>query len=112
MRGQGTLIGTVGGIQTFVHALFVGANTLDPPDVLPASSAGGLPWWTWQVRNHRGQQHNVLAAASEFTEHPLHIRTRGRRRVPMTGSTLWLAEETLNQAQNAAWTFTVRVTRG
>lgn len=108
---QGTLIGTVGGVQGYGYGLFVGPNSLDPADVFPSTAPQNLVWWKHQFLNHRGQQHNVLAAAAEFTEHFLHMRTRGPRRLAAVGQTLWFADETQLQTQNASWTFRV-VTRG
>lgn len=109
VQGWGNVIGTVGGAQDFTYALFVGPSLLDAADVFPFTQYGDNPWWTWNTLNHRGQQHNVLAAASEFTEHRVHLRTRSPRRLPMTGSNLWFVEEAAGQTQNAKWTFVARV---
>lgn len=110
VRARGSLIGSVGGVQSYAYALFIGPGVLDVADVAPNVSPMEFHWWTWNKINHRGQAHD-LSAGTEFDEILLSLRTRGSRRLRDVGETLWFAEETVGQAQNAFWTFQLRATR-
>lgn len=109
VRAHGSLIATVGGIQSYSYAIFPGVLTLDAADVQPTTAPQDFPWWVWRHKLYRGQAHLAAAATSEFDEHAMSFRTRGSRRMSTLGTTLWFAEETVGQAQNAAWRFDVAI---
>jgi len=101
MQGNANILPSVAGVQSYTAAVFVGADTIDAADYLPATVDMDQTYAAYRRIVHRGQAHQ-LTAADQFDDINFRLRSPARY-IKDRSTTLWLVEETVGQAQSAIW---------